>query len=101
MPAIHTRPVASAKGRAAGDTAIYEAFRHEVSRLLASALTQHDTRRISATTGRSTILSMRRAKDLRGDRSDRVYDQHYNLAGGVEASRKMAAAIARLKREPA
>jgi hypothetical protein len=37
------------------------------------------------------------AKDLLGDRSNRVAAQHYNLANGVEASRAMAFLIGDLK----
>ena len=37
------------------------------------------------------------ARDLLGDRSDRVVEQHHNLASGVEASRRIAKLLALLK----
>ena len=43
------------------------------------------------------VLNAAGAKDLLGDRSDRVVAQHYNLASGVEASRRMATVVSRLK----
>jgi len=59
-------------------------------------LTLRDTRRIGATTWAvHDPLYAAGAKDLLGDRCDRVFAQHYNLANGVEASRRMAEVVRR------
>jgi hypothetical protein len=59
----------------------------------------HDTRRIAATTWAvHEPFNAAGVKDLLGDRSDRVIAQHYNFAGGIEASRKMANVLVSLKK---
>jgi hypothetical protein len=90
---------ASAKGRPAGGQALYNAFQKEVVHALGTHLTLHDTRRIAATTWAvHDPVNAAGAKDLLGDRSDRVFAQNYNLASGIEASRAMAGIVVRLKR---
>jgi integrase/recombinase XerD len=90
---------ASAKGRPAIGQALYEAFQKEVAHSLGNHLTLHDARRIAATTWAvHDPVNAAGAKDLLGDRSDRVFAQHYNLASGIEASRAMADIVAVLKK---
>lgn len=90
---------ASAKGRPATGNALYNAFKDEVAGSLGMALTLHDTRRIAATTWAiHDPVNAAGAKDLLGDRSDRVFQQHYNLANGIQASRAMADVLRRLKK---
>ena len=73
---------------ATGD-ALYHAFQDEVADSLGMSLTLHDTRRIAATTWAvHDPVNAAGAKDLLGDRSDRVFEQHYNLANGIQASRQ-------------
>jgi hypothetical protein len=87
---------ASAKGCPATGDAVYNAFQTEVKASLALHLTLQDTRRIGATTWAvHDPVNAAGAKDLLGDRSDRVFAQHYNLANGVEASRRMAEIVRR------
>ena len=91
---------ASAKRQPATGDALYVAFKTEVADSLGIPLTPHDTRRIAATTW--TVhdpVNAAGAKDLLGDRSDRVFEQHYNLASGIEASRKMSEIVARLSQK--
>lgn len=100
-PLIHRSPHhkgfwASAKGCPATGDALYNAFQKEVKASLGLHLTLHDTRRIGATTWAvHDPVNAAGAKDLLGDRSDRVFAQHYNLANGVEASRRMAEIVRR------
>lgn len=87
---------ASAKGRRATGEALYIAFQKEIASSLNVHLTLHDTRRIAATTWAvHDPVNAAGAKDLLGDRSDRVLAQHYNLASGIEASRRMAEIVRR------
>jgi len=89
---------ASAKGQPARGDALYNAFSNEVKAALGLDLTLHDVRQIGLTTWAvHDPLNAAGAKDLLGDRSDRVVAQHYNLASGVEASRRMATVVSRLK----
>jgi hypothetical protein len=91
---------ASAKGQPATGEALYNAFKDEVAGSLGMSLTLHDTRRIAATTWAiHDPVNAAGAKDLLGDRSDRVFDNHYNLASGIEASRNMSAIVAQLKQK--
>lgn len=91
---------ASAKGQPATGEALYCAFQHEVASSLGIHLTPHDTRRIAATTWAvHDPVNAAGAKDLLGDRSDRVLAQHYNLATGIEASRKMSEIVAQLRQK--
>ena len=90
---------ASAKGQPATGNALYHAFQDEVADSLGISLTLHDTRRIAATTWAiHDPVNAAGAKDLLGDRSDRVFEQHYNLASGIEASRAMSDFLERLKK---
>lgn len=87
----HTGFWASAKGQPATGDALYAAFQKQALRLFQLNLTLHDTRRIGATTWAIyDPVNAAGAKDLLGDRSDSVFTQHYNLADGIEASRRMA-----------
>jgi integrase len=89
---------ASAKGRPATGQALYEAFQKTAAGLLNARLTLHDTRRIAATTWAvHDPANAAGAKDLLGDRSDRVFARHYNLASGIEASRAMAGIVRKLR----
>jgi integrase/recombinase XerD len=89
---------ASAKGRPAIGQALYEAFQKETRASLGLHMTLHDARRVGATTwAMHDPVNARGAKDLLGDRSDRVFAQHYNLANGIEASRRMAKLLSGLK----
>ena len=82
---------ASAKGQAATDDALYKAFKGEAKAALGLDLSLHDVRRIGVTTWAvHDPVNAAGAKDLLGDRSDRVIARHYNLASGIEASRQMA-----------
>jgi integrase len=87
---------ASAKGQPATANVLYNAFKQEVKAALGLELTLHDVRRIGVTTWAvHDPANAAGAKDILGDRSDRVVAQHYNLANGVEASRRMAEILAR------
>jgi integrase len=89
---------ASAKGQPATGDALYNAFKKEVKAALDLGLTLHDVRRVGVTTWAvHDPVNAAGAKDLLGDRSDRVIAQHYNLANGVEASRRMADLLQKLK----
>lgn len=91
---------ASAKGRPATADALYNAFKQGVKAALGLDLTLHDVRRIGLTTWAvHDPVNAAGAKDLLGDRSDRVIAEHYNLASGIEASRAMARAVEELKRK--
>lgn len=96
--ATHPGLWASAKGQPATGDALYNAFQKETASSLGQHLTLHDARRIAATTWVvHDPANAAGAKDLLGDRSDRVFAQHYNLASGIEASRKMAQIVSVLK----
>lgn len=89
---------ASAKGQPATGNTLYNVFKDEVAGSLRMSLTLHDTRRIAATTWAvHDPVNAAGAKDLLGDRSDRVFEQHYNLANGIQASRVMSDILERLK----
>jgi integrase len=89
---------ASAKGCPAGGDALYVAFQKETRASVRLDLTLHDTRRIAATTWAvHDPVNAAGVKDLLGDRSDGVIAHHYNLASGIEASRKMANVVGKLK----
>lgn len=91
---------ASAKGQPATGGALFKAFQKEVTTSLGFNLKLHDTRRISATTWAiHDPANVAGAKDLLGDRSDRVFACHYNLASGIDASRLLAQINHRLKRQ--
>ncbi|WP_146255994.1 hypothetical protein [Aestuariivirga litoralis] len=89
---------ASARGRPATGDALYNAFQAEAKASLGLHLTLHDTRRIGVTTWAvHDPVNAAGARDLLGDRSDRILAQHYNLASGIQASRNMAKVIGSLK----
>jgi hypothetical protein len=76
------------------------AKRTKARRSHAVHLTLQDTGRIGATTWAvHDPVNAAGAKDLLGDRSDRVFAPRYNLANGVEASRRMAALFGELRRK--
>lgn len=89
---------ASAKGRSATGDALKNAFKRQAEIAMGLNLTLHDVRRIGVTTWVvHDPENAAGAKDLLGDRSDRVITDHYNLANGVDASRRMTGLIGRLK----
>lgn len=89
---------ASAEGEPATADALYNAFRKQVKTDLGLELTLHDLRRIGVTTWAvHDPVNAAGANDLLGDRSDRIVEQHYNVASGIEASRAMARMVGDLK----
>lgn len=99
---LHKGFWASAKGCPARGDALYNAFQKETRASVGHHLTLHDTRRIGATTWAVyDPVNAAGAKALLGDRSDRIFTNHYNLANGIEASRKMSDVIAGLRGGPA
>ncbi|WP_421693940.1 hypothetical protein [Aestuariivirga sp.] len=98
--ATHQGLWATAKGVPAGGVALYLAFQKETYKALGVHLTLHDTRRIAATTWAiHDPVNFAGAKDLLADRTDRVIAENYNLASGIEASRRMALIRERLMHE--
>ena len=94
----HGSPWASQKGRMCGGEALYEAFRKRLWECAGLTLTLHDARRIGVTTWAiEDPETVGGARDLLGDKSAAVIAKHYNQAGSIEASRKMATLIEKLK----
>lgn len=74
-----------------GDTCLYEAFTHRILKLTGHRVRLHDVRAIAATTWSiEEPVGSVAARDLLGNRSSRVVEQHCNRAPAINASRVLA-----------
>jgi integrase len=86
-------------GRPLTDDALYKMFKMRMFERAGVDLTLHDARRIIATSIASwDPANAAAASQALGHVNEKVTEGHYNLASGIQASRKMAALISSMRK---